>query len=199
MRPLDAHLKRYIVGDIVSLVFTITEPPRTGFALRFRELAGAGAGNRAARKYRLRVPGDARFQVETRVGKLVEARVFSLPDAAAADAYGEAVAEAARRLGGSPVLCADHRAVRVYPQSAADRLVELFKPNNKRFARLTLLIAPTNAVLLLQLERLIREAGSNQRRVFKEPDDALKHLGDVLDQAELARAKAFLAELPQPL
>jgi hypothetical protein len=144
------------------------------------------------------VPGEARFTVETRVGRLVEARVFALPDAAGADAYGAAVAEAAGRVGTSPVLCADHRAVRIYPQSAADRLVELFKPNNKRFARLTLLIAPTNAVLLLQLERLVREAGSDLRRVFREPAGAIAHLSDVLDDAELARTRSFLAELRQP-
>lgn len=141
---------------------------------------------------------EDRFTVETRVGRLVEARVFSLPDRAATDAYGSAVIDGARSAGPTAFLCADHRAVRIYPTDAADRLVELFRPNNRRFSRITLLIAPTNATLLLQLERLVREAGSDMRRVFKEPNSALAHLAGVLDEAELARARAFLSELPQP-
>jgi hypothetical protein len=144
------------------------------------------------------VPAEARFQVETRVGRLVEARVSALPDVPAVERYGMAVAEAALRVGKSAVLCADHRAVRVYPEVVADRLVELFRPNNKRFARITLLIAPSNAVLLLQLERLVREAGSDVRRVFREPTGALDHLAGALDGSEMGRARAFLAELPPP-
>jgi hypothetical protein len=134
------------------------------------------------------------FQVENHVGRLVEARVFALADRAAADAYGLAVAAAAVRVGSGAVLCADHRAVRIYPEAAAERLIDLFRPNNKRFARITLVIAPTNATLLLQLERLVRTAGSDMRRVFREPESALEHLAVALEAAERARARAFLAD-----
>ena len=75
--------------------------------------------------------------------------------------------------------------------------MELFRPNNKRFARITLLIAPSNATLLLQLDRLVREAGSNLRRVFRDAESALGHLASALDPEELVRARGFLAELPQ--
>lgn len=134
------------------------------------------------------------FQVANVVGKLVEARVFALADRAAADDYGLQVAAAAVRVGSGAVLCADHRAVRIYPEAAAERLIELFRPNNKRFARITLVIAPTNATLLLQLERLVRTAGSDMRRVFREPEGALEHLAVALDPEERARARAFLGE-----
>jgi hypothetical protein len=135
------------------------------------------------------------FSVDVRVGRLVEARVTSLFTREDADAYGLAVATAAMRASGAPVLLADHRAVRIYPQPAADRLVELFRPNNTRYARIAVVVSPLNATLRMQLERLVREARSDHRRVCTEADAALEHLASSLDPRELERARAFLAEL----
>jgi hypothetical protein len=136
------------------------------------------------------------FTLETRVGRLIEARVFRLADRAEADVYSERLrrettAHAAERPA---VLLADHRPVVVYPQPVTDRLVELFQLMNTRLERVAIVVAPTNATLLLQLERLVREARFPKRRVFREPAGALEHLREALDPAELARARAFLAE-----
>lgn len=141
---------------------------------------------------------DAQFNVEVRVGNLVEARVWRLMTRADTDAYGRAVIENAGRVGGGrpPVLCADHRPAAVYPPAAADRLVELFRPNNSRFDRIAILVGASNATLLLQLERLTREAGFSNRRVFREPQAAVSHLTPALDEQALARVREFLAEYP---
>ena len=93
-----------------------------------------------------------------------------------------------------PVLCADHRPVRIYPQAVTDRLIELFVEMNTRLERVAILVSQTNATLFLQLQRIVREAGYENRRVFHEPEDALPHLGAGLDADELASARAFLAE-----
>jgi hypothetical protein len=138
---------------------------------------------------------DADFTVDIRAGRLVEARVRGLSTRDDADAYGLAVAAAAQRAPAQPVLLADHRAVRVYPQPAADRLVELFRPNNTRYARIAVVVSPLNAILRMQLERLVREARSDHRRVCTDAETALDHLASSLDPRELARARAFLAEL----
>lgn len=138
-----------------------------------------------------------RYQVECRVGRLVEARVYALRSRDDADAYGADVLAAARRApqGKAPVLCADHRAAGIYPVEAADRLIELFRPNNSVFSRIAILVSSANATLQMQLERLTREAGFENRRVFREPKDALAHLGQTLDAQELARARAFLVQV----
>lgn len=141
------------------------------------------------------MPRDDDFSVELRVGRLVEARVLRLGTREDADAYGLAVAACAQRVSGRPVLLADHRAVRIYPQRAADRLVELFRPNNTRYARIAVVVSPLNATLRMQLERLVREASSDHRRVCTDADAALAHLSTSLERSELDRARAFLAEL----
>jgi hypothetical protein len=144
---------------------------------------------------------DASYRIENRVGRLIEARVTRLRTRADVDEYGAALLLAIRARGTgavAPVLCADHRPVMIYPQEVTDQLVGTFRPNNARYERIAIVVAPTNAVLLLQLERVAREAGSEKRRVFKEPTGALTHLTGALDVAEFARARAFLAELALP-
>jgi hypothetical protein len=138
----------------------------------------------------------SKYRVERRAGRLIEAKVFGLRTREDADEYGAAIVAAVRAHSGkeAPVLCADHREVVIYPQPAADRLVELFRPNNSRFERIAILVAATNVTITMQLDRLAREAGFENRRVFREPAGALAHLAGGLDKTELARARAFLAD-----
>jgi len=143
--------------------------------------------------------GNRAYTVENRVGKLIEARVFALRSRADADAYSNAlglqVAAIPRHIG--PVLLADHRPVVIYPQPAADRLVELFLEMNTRLTRVAILAARTNATLVLQLDRLVREAAFANRRLFFAPEEAEVHLASSLDEKERARARAFLDEVKQ--
>ena len=137
-----------------------------------------------------------RFTVDIRAGRLLEARVFSLKTAEDVLDYGAAIAAKIAKVPAplTAVLCADHRPVRVYPQAAADELTSMFQRNNVRLERAALVIAPSNATLLLQLERIVREANFDKRRVFRDSASALEHLSASLDAVEQARASAFLAE-----
>ncbi len=134
------------------------------------------------------------YAIETRAGRLIEARVFRLSTREDVDAYSAALAEEVRRHRAAPILCADHRPVRIYPQAAADRLIELFQDMNTRLERIAILVSPSNATMLLQLERIVREARFDRRRVFREPPQALEFLATSLSPSELDRARAFLDE-----
>jgi len=134
---------------------------------------------------------DGRFQIASE-GKLVTARVFALKAKGDADDYGDALRIHVAKMNG-PVLLADHRPIVIYPQLVADRLVELFTQMNTRLERVAIVAAKTNATLLLQLERLVREAAYERRRVFLAPADAIEHLAPSLTPNEIAAARAFLS------
>ncbi len=138
------------------------------------------------------------YTLETRVGRLLEARVHAIGSLEEADAYSEAIRlEAIKQPRGVGVLCADHRPVAVYPPTVTDRLVQLFKLMNDHLERVAILVSPTNAVLLLQLQRIVREANFTRRRVVTSPAEALEHLRGGLPTAqERARAEAFVREWP---
>lgn len=142
---------------------------------------------------RIPTPG---YTIECKAGRLIEARVLRLRTPADADAYSAALASQVARLPSQlrPVLCADHRPVMVYAQSVADRLTELFIEMNSRLERVAILVARSNATLLLQLERLVRDAAYANRKVFHSAEGALEHLGPILDASEQVRARAFVAE-----
>jgi hypothetical protein len=139
-----------------------------------------------------------RYTAANRVGRLVEARVFSLTTREDADAYSRDLGIEIMRVASRtrPVLCADHRPVGVYPQAAADRLVELFTQMNARLERVAIIVARSNAVLAMQLTRLVREASFTGRKVVHTAEEAHAHLAPVLEPDELGRMRAFLDELP---
>ena len=134
------------------------------------------------------------FTVEVQVGRLIEARIESLRSLDRAVAYADAFAGVLQRspTTGPMILCADHRAVPVYPQAVTDKLAALFGTLNTRLARIALLVSPTNATLSMQLGRIVREANNTARRVFTVPMEAEAFLGDVLTSAERMRLGRFL-------
>ena len=138
----------------------------------------------------------ADFVVANVAGRLLEARVHSLRTRADVDAYTKALADRMKTMSGGPVLCADHRPVVIYPQAVADALVELFVSMNTQLERIAIIAARSNATLVLQLERLVREARFPHRKVFYAPADAERHLASSLGADELSRARSFLAEWP---
>jgi hypothetical protein len=125
----------------------------------------------------------------------VEARVFHLRTREDADMYSKALAAEVARFPGPSILCADHRPVTIYAPEVAVRLAELFSLMNTRLERAALLVAPSNATLILQLGRIVRDAKFGKRQVFREPEPALAHLSQGLDAEELARAATFLEEV----
>src|SRR5215831_2487531 len=96
-------------------------------------------------------PSSRPFAIEARVGKLIEARVFGLRTREDAEEYSRALGLQVLRMPKdvAPVLCADHRPVVIYPQAAADRLIELFNQMNTRLERVAIVAARSNATLVL--------------------------------------------------
>jgi hypothetical protein len=139
---------------------------------------------------------EPRYAIQNNVGRLLEARVFWLKTRQDVDDYSRDIAVQLMRMPREirPVLCADHRPVAIYPEAAADRLIELFTQMNTRLERIAILVARSNATLHMQLNRIVREAGFNARRVVHTAEDAHAHLAPVLDPPELARMREFLAE-----
>lgn len=144
--------------------------------------------------------GAHRYLIENRVGRLVEARVFELRTREDVDDYSRDLGIQVLRMPRSvrPILCADHRPVAVYAQPAADRLVELFQHMNTRLERVAVVVARSNATLAMQLQRIVREAAYNARRVVHDAEDAHAHLAPVLRPDELARMRDFLGEFTGP-
>jgi hypothetical protein len=131
------------------------------------------------------------FRIEVRGKRLVAARIHALRDAEDARRYAmELGAFAGRIAARSPVLCADHRPVTIYAPVVADELARLFSKMNDVLARVAILGAPSNATLVMQLGRIVREANNPKRQLFTDAAKARtfleEELVDPVDREPLA-------------
>ena len=134
------------------------------------------------------------YTVEVRARRLVAARIHGLADEVSAQAYARELGTVSSRIAlTSPILCADHRPVHVYPPAVADELVRLFTLMNRVLTRIAIVVAPTNATLIMQLGRIIREANNPSRQLFTDASKADRFLAEVLDEEGRAALTAFLA------
>ncbi|MDA8020444.1 MAG: hypothetical protein MPN21_23645 [Thermoanaerobaculia bacterium] len=133
------------------------------------------------------------FSSDNRVGRLVELRVQTPMNL-------EEMAELQRRhlqvlqsLEGSFVIVTDLRHAHVFPPDITEAFIQMMGRINPDLERSAVLINES-AVLGLQAERAIAEAGNPNRRSFREPDELMDWLSDVLDPSERTRLQAFLHE-----
>ena len=130
-------------------------------------------------------------KAELKIGRLVTifiAAPFGMDDVAPFQmAIGKLLQEAPARV----VTCMDLRASLILAPDVADQLIGLMRKDNPRIER-TAMVLGDNAVLGLQVARMIREAGNPNRRTFQHAEAAEAWLGEALSPSEQAALNAFL-------
>jgi hypothetical protein len=135
--------------------------------------------------------------VECHAGVLIELRFDGTPtldDVArfkseTAALVTELWAQERRRV----VLCTDLRATKLFAPEVAGQIIDLMRSDNPRVERNGVL-GNESALLTLQVQRLLIEAGSpGRRKIFTELSPLTSWLGEVLVEEERAALLAFLA------
>jgi hypothetical protein len=136
------------------------------------------------------------FTVARSVGRLVEARLFVPRTVQEVGQYGGAMVRAITSAPGKCVICSDWRSASLFAPEVADELVNLLRRANVHFERSAVLLPIEAAMFTLQAERVVREAGSDARRAFRNPGAMREWLSKVLDDAERQRLNEFLVDDP---
>jgi len=132
------------------------------------------------------------WTVRNSVGKLVEARLSTVNAEALTECLA-AIAQAVAAIHQPVVGVFDLARVRVLGREEADLLVNVMRGDNPRVER-TAIVVRGDALLEMQMDRLVRAAAMPRRQVFRFNQDALIWLSECLSATELARARAFLHE-----
>jgi hypothetical protein len=135
----------------------------------------------------------AMMRAHMSVGRLLEVRALMPVKLEEIPALAQAMKEIFERTPGQVVAILDARDYGVEPPEAAAHFASTLKRDNPRIERSAFLIGADQAVMGLQLERIIREAGNPNRRLFRSLDEAVAFLEPVLMLDERLRLKAFLA------
>ena len=136
------------------------------------------------------------FMAEIRVGRLLEVRMRSPLSLHEAQALVVDIRRLVKGTRGPSLGVIDLRGVKLLDPDVVDFLGELMRRDNPWLARNAFILAEASAVKTLQVERMLKEGGSSSRRGFRGRSDAEAWLGEVLDDAEKTRLRAFLDEAP---
>jgi hypothetical protein len=131
--------------------------------------------------------------VENPVGRLITYRVVPPVDDSNATRAATLLRTAIVAIGRPVVLCADLTEARTFAAGTAEQFVALMKSDNPKLERSALLLSEASATLVLQIERMVREAGSPARRVFLDRQELRGWLHLVLSQDEGVALEEFLA------
>jgi hypothetical protein len=131
--------------------------------------------------------------VENPVGRLITYRVVPPVDDGNATRAATLLRTAIVAIGRPVVICADLTEARTFAAGTAAQFVALMRSDNPKLERSALLLSETSATLVLQIERMVREAASPARRVFLDRQTLRGWLHLVLSQDEGVALEEFLA------
>jgi hypothetical protein len=133
------------------------------------------------------------YSADVRIGRLVEARLFTLESVDEVTQFEAVMRDAFSRTGGKKaVICADWRQANVLRPEVADRLTGLLTRGNPFLERSAVLLAQEHATFNLQVERLVRESNNPARKTFRSVETLQSWLDEILDPAEQLRVRDFL-------
>ena len=137
---------------------------------------------------------------ESLVGTLVEFRVAGSPSVEEAVDFraraGALVLRTVKHEGRRAILCTDLRTCGLLKPNVSDVILSLMQADTPHVVR-NAFFGSSTAVLSLQVQRMIAEAGDRSlRKLFLEKAPLLGWLGEVMNAAEQARLREFLSVGP---
>jgi hypothetical protein len=132
--------------------------------------------------------------VECRVGRLGEVRWRSPITHGEVMAFLTNTVATIKAAKTRMVFCSDMRNTRVIPPDDVATVVSVLRNDNPMIERHGILIG-AGAVFGLQIERILRDAGSPARRTFRDLDELIAWLSPVLSVEERARMRQFYLEI----
>jgi hypothetical protein len=135
------------------------------------------------------------FTVGNHVGRLLEVRVVPPVTLEEATRFLQEIVRLTGAVSSKIVACTDLRgATRATDPEMIDFIAGVIRSENPRLERNALIVPVRSPTFALQMERLVKSAGTAQRRIFKTRGEAETWLGEVLTGGERARLRTFLDE-----
>ncbi len=133
------------------------------------------------------------FTVKKEVGRLVLAELMAPLTANDVAGVVQGLRMTLIAAPAKMVLCGDLTRLTVIAPEHADVFTGMFTKDNAKVERSAFLVDKTRGAFVLQLERMVREAGNPNRRVFDDVQGLTGFLEPVLDAKERAELTGWLA------
>jgi hypothetical protein len=128
---------------------------------------------------------------EHHVGRLLEVKLASPVSAEEVQEFVRELMTIIARIPGKYVGVVDLLDAHLFPPPVTDTLIQLLSASSPRVERTAMLIGES-ATFALQVERVIRSANNENRRVFRRAEELEAWLAETLSAAERVRLRVFL-------
>ena len=133
------------------------------------------------------------LSVHNPVGRLFEVRVVPPVSMDEATVFMQQIVELTMKQPGKVVACTDLRAgTRTIDPSSIGFIAGIIRSENPRLERNALIVSSLAPTFALQMERMVKTAGTAHRRIFRTRGEAEVWLGEVMTGPEKARLRQFL-------
>jgi hypothetical protein len=130
----------------------------------------------------------------TQVGRLLEIRLSGMVTLEEVQDFVQRSEKNPHLLPRPYLICTDVRKVKWLSPQFADMISNIMSQHNDVVERQAIIIDEGNAVGIMQLKRIIRDAGSSARRHFFDEQEMIDWLGEVMNKKEKLRLIDFLVE-----
>jgi hypothetical protein len=134
------------------------------------------------------------YSVENPAGRLVTFRITTPVDDGNATSAATDLRAVVQSIEGRVIICTDLTEARTFAPATAQRFVAVMKMDNPKLERSALLLGPDAATVLLQMERMVREAASPDRRTFRSAQELTEWLQPLLTTEEQSALSVFLKD-----
>jgi hypothetical protein len=134
------------------------------------------------------------FALRVQTGRLVELWLEAPVTRQDADGVGAQLRAILSARSDKLVVATELVLTKTLPPEVSEAFIGLMRADNPRVERSGFLIADDAATFALQLERMIKEAASSSRRVFRNPAEWQAWVAELLTPDEARRLRAFAAE-----
>ncbi|KYF49405.1 hypothetical protein [Sorangium sp. So ce854] len=135
------------------------------------------------------------YSVDNRAGRLIEVRLASPLPAGEVDACIARIQGVVTQNRHGAVICIELLQVDVLAPESAEKFLEMMRVQNATVHRTAYLLPVTNAILGLQVERLIRDAHNSSRKAFRDTTSLEAWLVPVMTMVEAQQLRKFLSQL----
>ena len=135
------------------------------------------------------------YSIENNTGRLIEACLASPLAGVEVEGCIARIRALVLSLSQKVVFVVDLTGCTVLAPDIADKFLAMMRADNPRVERTAYLLPPQHALIGLQVERLIRDAGSPVRRTFRDFALAEAWLSSILNPREQDGLHRFLSRL----
>jgi hypothetical protein len=129
------------------------------------------------------------MSIEQQVGLLLEARLVAPITIDEFIDFSAGVRRLVRQATDRVVFCTDWRRAGTLGEDIMDPFIWMMRQDNPKVCRTAVLVPPKGSP---QVDRMLAEAKSDNRRACTSPEDAMKYLYAVTTPAERRRLEQFL-------